>query len=418
MIMKKANQMKKNLKHILKTSVFLVLILISFSGCKTSKQKAIRDLSTYVTLNYEGANGTASSQVDFNKDEALKQINSILRIRKEDKEEMQKLTRLLDTFQIEVLNDNKDLSNGDELLIAMDVDDELLEYFDLILNKKQTVKVQGLPDPKEVDVFQGMQIDYKGYSPNLEVTFQENTNSSDFFKSVNYSVKNPPPYARGEKLTILARYDKELARKAGYTVNKTAQVVRVPKDQGYYVTNLPELDNTFIYNKYYEGYDLINKERENIGQFITRNLSSDSKLKEELADPKIYINSDIEIEPEDGLFLVSKDNLKTKRNAEIGNKLLFVYKISVTNDTYSFPTFYASYEINAITKEKDGTFTQKTGNLSNYDKYYDNILITLTNSIDNSYSTYRVNDLNNLLETEELRGTTEDRSEEYKDDGQ
>ncbi len=143
------------------------------------------------------------------------------------------------------------------------------------------------------------------------------------------------------------------------------------------------------------------------------NLGKNSKLKDELSDPKIYIDSDIKINPEDAFFSVSKGNLKTKELEKLGNKLTFIYRVEVTNKNYNFPIFYVTYEVESITKEKDGTFTKVTGKLSSYDKYYDNILIGLANSIDRSYQTYRIESLEDVLKTEEgnnieNRGNTND----------
>lgn len=408
---------KKKIISILKSSLLLALAVVILSSCKTNKQKDIRNLSKYINLKLEGANGSASTLVDFDKIQAKTQLLSVLKIEKTDDAERAKLDNLLESIKVEVLNDDKKIKNGDELKITTEVDKNLLKYFDLSLDEKQSVKVQGLKEAQEVDVFQGSKIKYEGYSPNLEIKIEKPDTDNEFFSSINYSIKNPPPYRKGQNVTLLARFDKELARKAGYKVLKNSKDILIPKDLGYYVENLPELTNTFIYDKYYEGYDLINKERENIGNFVTNNLGANSKLKEELSDPKLYIESDINISPEDGFFLVSRGNLRTKKNAEIGNKLVFIYKVDIENKTYNFPTFYVTYQLDGITKEANGTFTDIRGTLSGYDKYYDNILIGLANSVDSSYQTYKTDDLRMILETEELKGTNTDKSEEYKYEG-
>lgn len=389
------------LKKLLKVSLVFTVSALLLTGCKTSKQKEIRELSNYVDLSYEGANGSASTLVSFNKDKAYKSINSILKLKNDDEAEISKLNKLLDGFKIDVLNDNKKLKNGDVLKISMEADDNLLKYFRLDLNKKQSVTVAGLKEPVEYDVFEGIDVDYKGYSPNLKVEIKKKDSQNKFADSINYNVLNPPPYYKGQTLKVKARYDKELARKAGYVIKDTVKNIDVPKELGYYVENLSEISSSFIYDKYYEGYDLINKERENIKNFIVSNLGKNSKLKEELSDPKIYIDSDIKINPEDAFFSVSKGNLKTKELEKVGNKLIFIYRVEVTNKNYNFPIFYVTYEVESITKEKDGTFTKVTGKLSSYDKYYDNILIGLANSIDRSYQTYRVESLEDMLKTEE-----------------
>ena len=127
------------IKKLLKVSLLFTISALLLTGCKTSKQKEIRELSNYVDLSYEGANGSASTVVSFNKDKAYKSINSILKLKNDDEAEISKLNKLLDGFKIDVLNDNKKLKNGDVLKIEMEADDNLLKYFRLDLNKKQSV---------------------------------------------------------------------------------------------------------------------------------------------------------------------------------------------------------------------------------------------------------------------------------------
>lgn len=405
--------MIKVLSKLLKIAVMLV-ILISLSACKTQKQKDIRELSNYINLTYEGSDGNARAKTEFNKEKAKKEIGNILKINKKDETEKLKLQRLLDSLEINIINNSDNLKNGDELKIEISCDEELKKYFDLSLKEKQLVKVAGLIQPKDMDVFTLIDVSYEGFSPALKVKIKKNETSDSFLKTINFNVVEDPPYERGQTINIEARIDPDLARKYSYNIKNTIKEVKIPRELPYYIENQEEMTDNYIFTEYYKGYDKILKEREKLASFVSAKIKTDSEIKKELADPKVYIDSNLKIELEDALFSVSEGNLHTSEKSDVGNYLIFIYKIDVLNAKYKIPSLYVSYKTKAITKDNNSVVTGKEGQLGKYDVYFDNVMIDYAKDLDDSYKTYKINNIKSIIETENKKLQDLDHSKEYK----
>lgn len=405
--------MTKRLNRLCKI-IAIFALMISLTACKTQKQKDIRELSNYINLSYEGADGHARAKTEFNKEKAKKDIGTILKMNKKDETEKLKLQRLLDSLEINILNNSDELKNGDELKIEISCDEELRKYFDLSLNEKQVVKVAGLIQPKDMDVFTLIDISYEGFSPALKVDIKKNETSDSFLKTINFNVVEDPPYERGQTINIEARIDPDLARKYSYNIKNTIKEVKIPRELPYYVENQEEMTDNYIFTEYYKGYDKILKERDKLASFVSSKIKTDPEIREELSDPKSYIDSNLNIELEDALFSVSEGNLQTSEKSEDGNYLVFVYKVDVNNAKYKIPSLYVSYKIKAITKDSNSVVSSKEGQLGKYDVYYDNIMIDYANGLDDSYKTYKIDNINTIIETKNKRLKDLDHSEEYK----
>lgn len=399
-----------------------ICLLVTLNSCQSKKQKTIRNLSTYITISFEGSEGNATAIAEFNKEEANEEIGKIIKLDRSDNAEMLKFNTLLNDVSIDILNNSETLKNGEVLKIKVNYDKDLLEYFDLNVDEREEIEVQGLQEAKDLDVFTQLNLSFEGYSPALTPVIELNDTEDEFLKTVNFEIEEPEPYKKGQKITVNARFNNELARKYGYAISTTSKKYEVPRKSAYYVQDVAEISNSQLYNLYYAGYTEVFEKAKALDRFVLEALEEteyikDDKEKKLYEDQKNYIDAKANINVDTAYFSKSNEYLNIINKAPEGNRLTFIYKINIQGAKVTIPDLYIAYTIKGVSVESDvtGTATEElTGELSTASPYYDNVLVDISQGIDESYETYNLNDIENLLNTEKKEQEDKDRSEEYK----
>lgn len=227
-------------KHICKLfGVIILLILMSvITGC-TKKQ--IINFKNTVNFNFTGYNsmGKVNVEIDeniYNDKEFLEQLfpdSSLKRAKK-------KLMDLMENTEY-VLSQESNLSNGDEVIVTVEYDKDILEDSDIeIRNKEFTIVVEGLVDCMELDPFEKLEITYIGVSPYIEASIDSTKCDSMVNQYVQFNIENN--YLRnGDTFTVSAVYNEHDAEEYGFKITSDTHTYTVEK-QPEYVTSLEGLD--------------------------------------------------------------------------------------------------------------------------------------------------------------------------------
>lgn len=199
--------MKKRVFYILVTSI-LIFSISMLTGCSG---KRTLDFQTIVEFDFIGLNGKGEVTALINKDiyddkeflEKLFPDNSV-------KKAKEKLYELMETVNY-TFSENNNLTNGDEITVSVDYDEELFEDKEVkVKNTEFTIKVEELSDGTKIDVFEGLEVTYEGMSGKGYAIFDTNNccNFVQNYVTFGYSKEN---LSNGDKITVTANYSEENA---------------------------------------------------------------------------------------------------------------------------------------------------------------------------------------------------------------
>lgn len=115
--------------------------------------------------------------------------------------ELAKLELALDDAVDFKLSNEEDLSNGDEVTLTIDVNNDVLDDYDFKLSggeKKFTVS--GLDEIEEFDPFENVSVSFSGMSPNGEATVNRSSSDSDL--SLSYDLDKSSGLKNGDEVTL------------------------------------------------------------------------------------------------------------------------------------------------------------------------------------------------------------------------
>ena len=178
------------------------------TGCSG---KRTLDFQTIVEFDFIGLNGKGEVTALINKDiyddkeflEKLFPDNSV-------KKAKEKLYELMETVNY-TFSENNNLTNGDEITVSVDYDEELFEDKEVkVKNTEFTIKVEELSDGTKIDVFEGLEVTYEGMSGKGYAIFDTNNccNFVQNYVTFGYSKEN---LSNGDKITVTANYSEENA---------------------------------------------------------------------------------------------------------------------------------------------------------------------------------------------------------------
>lgn len=192
----------------------MLLVVFIVSGCNQRK-----DINKYVDVSFSGVDtkGVASYRIDT--DAMAKEI---LNIDPEDdalsQEQTQEVSDLLNSYTIK-LNKESNLSNGDKVTLAIDVNEDKTKK---IKSSKKTVEVKGLNKAKELtnkEVEKKLVVNFNGVSGRGVATIDNVFDSP--LDSVVFTIKNDGKLKNGDKAEIvLDKSQKDQLSYDGYVLQK------------------------------------------------------------------------------------------------------------------------------------------------------------------------------------------------------
>ena len=222
-------------------AVLLLVVLIATS-------KPTIDLNKYLVVEADGYNGygTAAARIDW--DGLNAKYGSKLKFTSDAKKEYGPLlakAKPVDVLKESVsvnLQDNKNLSNGDEIQYTWKVDEEYISKYIKckVKYKDKTYKVADLAKVETFDAFADLKVTFEGVAPNGRALF-EYTGSD--LSSYAFKCDKTNGLKNGDTVVVHVDEDavKECARKNG-KVPEPAEMTFTVEGLESYVTSLSEID--------------------------------------------------------------------------------------------------------------------------------------------------------------------------------
>ena len=219
--------LKKNLKWII-LILIIILIVVGIAVYFNVFYRKTLNISKYVYVEYDGFNeyGTVEAYLDT---EGLE----------DEFETSKQYEKFLEYYEL-IIEPDDNLTNGDTITVSITLsNDNWLDNNKLKLDSEYiTFTVEGLEDATKVDVFETLEIEVTGYSPEIRV--QVNNNSSDeFIKTVSYSLSESYGLSNGDLITITANYSSLDAKEQKIVVIEDEMSYTIT-NQGYYIETFGE----------------------------------------------------------------------------------------------------------------------------------------------------------------------------------
>ena len=264
------------------------------------------------------------------------------------------------------------VDNGDTFTVkAVCLSDKaLLDAGYIMNNNTYQATVSGVQEAKQVDPFEGLEINFSGMSP--QITADTDASGCDQFIRNNITFKPEKElYANGEKVKILVEYDKD-----SFSDNGLALSV---EEKEFDIDSMP------YYLEGYEGMDFTETDQE-LRDLVEAEFAEKGYYKEATVQSKTityrmhavdkYRLNEFELTPVKRIFAAAKD-----AGNEIQNKYIIVWKASIQaektdtknhfnlSDKNPFGTildleFYATSSVRNVAANTDGSLnTDNTENI-------------------------------------------------------
>ena len=383
--------MMKKIKSVFLISSILILCLF-LSSCETKKQKDERDLSNFISIDLQGTENNGFVKIDFDKDNALEKVTKNLKLdEKNNKYELIELNSLFDSVKINPITKTTNLKNGDIVRFDIAFDKNILKKYNLLLDEKGEFEVSGLNQAKEIDIFNMIDVSFKGVSPKILGEIKNKSTDNEFFNSVKFEFVQPQPFKSGQTVEVRAIVDEALMNKSGFKINKrinSYKVENLPK----YAENIKEIKASCVFNQYYQGYKQIQERLDsNLAQTL-KSLSNDKYREEDFA--KVTY----EIYPVTVLFTVNQKSLLLAEDSKEDNNLISIYQIKFSNNVANINYAYVSAASTGIQYDKinDKNLDIENVSLSDIEISQENLLKEIAKSTEN-HEIFKIADINKIL---------------------
>lgn len=215
----------------------LLMCVSALGGCSGSTVTI--DLKDYVSVRFEGFNGSGTAKVDIDSDAMLPLIKS--------NDEFTAYT-VADNFSAAIVENNGKLSNGDTISVKVNYSEQMMKNAKItVKNPELTFPVTGLKEKEKLDVFANVDFETVGTSPECSVTVKYNGNRSDIKFEIKTELSEAidlsslggtygGQFKNGEKVTVKIA-DNSLEKLCEeYEITETAREYTVQSDSKYILT--------------------------------------------------------------------------------------------------------------------------------------------------------------------------------------
>lgn len=323
---------KKKLPLIIIAVILCVAGLIFFIVTRPVKI----NLNDYISVSYEGYDGYATATVDFDEDKFIEDYAE--KLAGSNEKDQFAMLLIFDSIVDCRLDKDSSLSNGDVITATWYIGQDALaefedEYNCKISRDKTTTTVKGLEKVIAVDIFNGVNVEFRGTYPNSDLNI---TCSDDALISAYYVKADKKSEIRnGEVITLTADVTEELTKKLakeGKVIESLTKEITVSGIDEYIVDKEDVTD------------EVLNK-------IETKAEEEFNKMVSGWKNPDLFISK----EHTATYFVVDKLDSSYYYNV---NKLFYVYNVKIKNPNNESETIeYIWYISNSdIKKLADGTF--------------------------------------------------------------
>lgn len=163
------------------------------------------DMAELYKVDFCGLNGDGTAVVEINQD-ALKEASEKFL----DNGDMRAVDALLSLQSLDYsISKGENLSNGEEVVFVVDFSEEYYKEFKIkAKNLEQNLKVENLIIPQEIDLFEGLEVQFSGRSPFISCNVLTG-GCNDFVKQYVTFDTEEEYYKDGDTVKLIALYDEE-----------------------------------------------------------------------------------------------------------------------------------------------------------------------------------------------------------------
>ena len=307
-------------------------ILLMMAGALTGCGKKEVDVMAGIEVEFSGVDGYGTARItdkDAWEEEAF-EAAGIKEKLDADSEEVIEATQAAFVIEEAVrfeISPTENLSNGDVVTVTAVLDNESVEDYKIaFIGDKKTFTVEGLKEVEQIDLFDGVTVEFEGFAPYVKASINNKQTNSDIY--VTYSLDRSENLTMGDTVTVTAEYDEESLLQKGYMAEESTKEFVVDECDRY-ATALEEIPEDMI--------GKMNKQFEDAFQAEVEKTWSDEESLESIE----YIGSYL---------------LTAKEGSNESNKNLCynIYKINAANEEGSLEYYSYCFFKNIIIL-KDGT---------------------------------------------------------------
>ena len=307
-------------------------ILLMMAGALTGCGKTEIDVMEGIEVEFSGVDGYGTAWINDTDawEEAAFEAAGIKEKLDTDSEEVIEATQAAFVIEEAVrfeISPTENLSNGDVVTVTAALDNESVEDYKItFIGDKKTFTVEGLKEVEEIDLFDGVTVEFEGFAPYVKATINSQNANKDVY--VSYSIDKTDNLTMGDIVTVTAEFDEESLLQKGYMAEESAKEFVVDECDRY-VTVLEEIPEDM--------FGKMNKQFEDAFRaYVAKDWNSPETL-----------NS---IEFVGNYLLTAKEGTDVREK----NICYVIYKISVSTEDEDFD-YYSYCQFKDIIILKDGT---------------------------------------------------------------
>ena len=286
-------------------------IEVEFSGVDGYGTARIADEYVFEDAALEAAGLTEKMDSDFD-DEAIGTLQGVYTIEEAVKYEV---------------SPSENLSNGDVVTVTASINNESVEDFKIqFTGTEMKFTVEGLKEVEQIDLFQGVEVEFEGFAPYVKATINRQNARQDVY--VSFSIDKSENLTMGDTVTVTAEYDEAGLLQKGYIAKESTKEFTVDECDRY-VTQLTEIPEDTV--------SKMNKQFEDAFRSYVASVWSNPDT----------LNS---------IEYVGNYLLTAKEGSDTSNKNIYygIYKISVSTEDEDFE-YYSYCQFKNLIILKDGT---------------------------------------------------------------
>ena len=331
----------------------LIAVILGTLYVKMNKTTDITiPLSDYITISYEGENGSAVPKASIDTDKLIqaygKDIKYNSRNNNKDSYESPAQEFAADLKDNVVFQYSKDsgLSNGDEITVMANLDNIKIsdKYNVLITNASKAVIIDGISSDDFTDPFKYINVKFEGESPNMTLTASLTDDAPEFMHAVDIIPAKTNGIKEGEDIAVSLNFnEEEFKNNYNVSLSPTSKNFTAKTGDG---DSTSEGDSEYIKTTAHLNSDLLGQLKYNAGKLIKQTILY-----------KNIINVD-NIE-----YLGSFTGFKDDGSGDVKNKVYLIYEVTTseklpeTNFQSNFK-YYTFVEYQNVKKamDADGKF--------------------------------------------------------------
>ena len=313
--------------------IMLIAAGLMLSGC-TNKINLI----DYVSVETIGVNERGIAQITLDEDALAQDLITAGKFNAESAEDREIIQSYISRVSYEAIPSNG-LKNGDSIVLKASFTNDNNDLIRITEGEAQ-LKVDGLPGGEKIDIFEYIDLDITGISPNASATILNNGHDK-FFKSFKFEMSKTQGLANGEEIEVKVLYDPYIAAQEQYYVLEDTKKLTVEGADAY-VLSADEITDEIIAFYEEDGRKVLN-------QFVkTQILVNGEDYEIELDKPVIST-------------IKNQDEILEGRNA---NNIAFLYTIRGQAE------IYAAVYYNNLIKDANNIIdpSRATGNVGIWDR--------------------------------------------------